>query len=165
VIVLAGDVGGTNARLAIVELNGRSAHIARERRYSSRDYPGLTPIVHRFCEEAATSHPSRACFGVACAVVGGECRAPNLPWTINARKLATDIGIPSTALINDFVAVGYGIELLSPSDLETIQAGIPTPQDVRDSLAHSGARDHEPQRGCAGRSGRGRSGKSVKSEK
>jgi glucokinase len=127
VIVLAGDVGGTNARLAIVELNGRSAHIARERRYSSRDYSGLTPIIHRFCEEA-TSHPSRACFGVACAVVGGECRAPNLPWTINARKLAADIGIPSTALINDFVAVGYGIELLSPSDLETIQEGIPTPQ-------------------------------------
>jgi glucokinase len=126
VIVLAGDVGGTNARLAIVELNGGSAHIARQSRYPSRDYPGLTPIVHRFCEEVAT-HPDRACFGIACPVVLGDCSAPNLPWSINARKLAADIGIPHTALINDFVAVGYGIELLGPSDLVTLQKGSPTP--------------------------------------
>ena len=50
-IVLGGDVGGTNARLAVVELDGRTARIARERKYRSRDYPGLAPIVRRFCEE------------------------------------------------------------------------------------------------------------------
>ncbi len=125
-IVLAGDVGGTNARLAIVELNGPSARIAREGRYPSRDYPGLTPIVRRFLEEVA-SRPDRACFGVACPLVGDDCTAPNLPWTINARKLAAEIGIPRTSIINDFVGVGYGIELLSPTDLATLQEGSPTP--------------------------------------
>src|SRR4029077_5413347 len=45
VIVLAGDVGGTNARLATVELNGGTARIAQQSRYPSGDYPGLTPIV------------------------------------------------------------------------------------------------------------------------
>jgi glucokinase len=127
VIVLAGDVGGTNARLALVELDGRSARIARESRYPSRDYAGLTPIVRHFCEEVA-SRPDRACFGIACPVVGDDCIAPNLPWTINARTLANEIGIPRTAIINDFVAVGYGIELLGPSDLVTLQEGSPRPQ-------------------------------------
>jgi glucokinase len=126
VIVLAGDVGGTNARLAMVELNGRSARITRESRYPSRDYPGLTPIVDRFCQDAAT-RPDRACFGIACLVVGDDCTAPNLPWTINARTLRAEIGIPRTTIINDFVAVGYGIELLGPPDLVTLQEGIPTP--------------------------------------
>lgn len=125
-MVLAGDVGGTNARLAIVELNGRAARITREGRYASRDYPGLTPIVDRFCEEV-TARPNRACFGIACPVVGDDCTAPNLPWTINGRKLAAEIGIPRTRIINDFVAVGFGIELLGESDLATLQEGSPTP--------------------------------------
>jgi glucokinase len=127
VIVLAGDVGGTNARIAIVEMDRRTARIVRERRYPSRDYPGLAPIVRRFCEEEAT-RPDRACFGIACPLVGDDCTAPNLPWTINGRALAAEIGISRTRIINDFVAVGYGIELLGPSDLVTLQEGRPEPQ-------------------------------------
>jgi glucokinase len=127
VIVLGGDVGGTNARIALVELDGRAARIARERKYPSREYPGLAPIVRHFCEEVAT-RPDRACFGIACPVVGDDCTAPNLPWTTNARRLAADIEIPRTSIINDFVAVGYGIESLGPSDLATLQEGKPVPQ-------------------------------------
>ena len=126
-IVLAGDVGGTNARLALVELEGRGARIVREHRYLSRDYPGLTPIVRRFCEETGT-RPDRACLGVACPVAGDECTAPNLPWTINVRTLAAEIGIPRTTIINDFTAVGYGVEMLGPTDLVTLQEGSPVPQ-------------------------------------
>ena len=126
-IVLAGDVGGTNARLAVVELDGRSARIARERKYPSRDYPGLAPIVRQFCKEEGT-RPDRACFGIACPVVGDDCTAPNLPWTINARQLAADIEIPRITIINDFVAVGYGIESLGASDLATLQDGKPEHQ-------------------------------------
>jgi glucokinase len=124
-MVLAGDVGGTNARLALVELNGAGARIERESKYRSGDYPGLSPIVRRFREEVPIS-PDRACFGIACPVVGDDCTAPNLPWSINARKLAAEIGIAQTTIINDFVAAGYGIELLGPSDVVTLQEGSPT---------------------------------------
>lgn len=126
-IVLAGDVGGTNARLATVELDGRGARVVRQAKYRSADYPGLGPIVRRFCEETG-SRADRACFGIACPVVGDDCTAPNLPWTINARALAAEIAIPHTTIINDFVAAGYGIELLAPGDLTTLQAGDPTPR-------------------------------------
>lgn len=126
-IVLAGDVGGTNARLATVEIEGRGARIVQPKRYVSHDYPGLAPIVRHFCEETGT-RPDRACFGVACPVVGDDCTAPNLPWTINARALAGDIGIRRTTLINDFVAVGYGIETLVPGDLATLQEGTAGPE-------------------------------------
>ena len=86
-IVLAGDVGGTNARLAFVELEAGSARMVQRETYPSRDYPGLAAIVQRFCAGAG-SLPERACFGIACAVVGDDCSTPNLPWTVNARKLA-----------------------------------------------------------------------------
>jgi glucokinase len=111
-IVLAGDVGGTNARLAIVDVNGRTARIVKQNKYPSREYPGLAPIVRRFCEEVG-GRPDRACFGIACPMVGDDCTAPNLPWTINVKQLAADIEIPRTRIINDFVSVGYGIELLA----------------------------------------------------
>jgi glucokinase len=129
VIVLAGDVGGTNARLAVVDVDGRTARIVKEQKYPSKDYPGLAPIVRRFCEETA-SRPDRACFGIACPVVGADCTAPNLPWTINAKSLAAEIDIPRTTIINDFVAVGFGIELLAPADLATLQEGTAKPQGV-----------------------------------
>jgi glucokinase len=127
VIVLGGDVGGTNARLAVVELDGGTARIVREQKYRSRDYPGLAPIVRRFFEEEG-ARPDRACFGIACPVVGEDCTAPNLPWTINARQLAGEIEIPRSTIINDFVAAGYGIESLGPADLVTLQEGSLQPQ-------------------------------------
>jgi glucokinase len=125
-IVLAGDIGGTNARLATVRVEPGGMTVLDERRYPSEEFPGLGPIVRRFLDEGGT-RPARACFGVACPVVGDDCTAPNLPWTINARSLAAEIGIRRTAIINDFVAVGYGVERLGPADLVTLQPGHPVP--------------------------------------
>ncbi|HEY2825542.1 MAG TPA: glucokinase [Gemmatimonadales bacterium] len=120
-IVLAGDVGGTNARLALVELDGATTHVQREEHYPSHDYPGLGPIVTKFL--AGGAKPGRACFGIAGPVVNGETHVSNLPWVVNAQALGAEVGIAKTALINDFLAVGYGIERLAPGDLVTLQQG------------------------------------------
>ena len=128
--VLAGDIGGTNARLAIVDAGADGMRIVRERRYGTPGEPGLAPIVRRFLGDGAGSGgapPERACFGIAGPVVDGECHTPNLPWKVSARALATDLGIPRTLLINDFRAAGYGLPHLGPADLVTLQAGTADP--------------------------------------
>jgi len=122
--VLAGDIGGTNARLALVDVGGAATRIVEERRYPSRSAPGLGPIVRRFLDEVRSA-PERACFGIAGPVVAGECRTPNLPWVVSAAALAGEIRIPGTTVINDFEALGYGVGLLGPSDLVTLQPGAP----------------------------------------
>src|SRR5256714_7858378 len=43
--VLAGDVGGTNARLALVDGVGGRATLQEQRTYRSQAYSGLAPIV------------------------------------------------------------------------------------------------------------------------
>ncbi len=121
--VLAGDIGGTNARLAIVEVGGAAARIVHEARYPSSVAPGLAALVLRYLEETG-ARPERACFGVACPVVDGDCEAPNLPWRVDARALAAEIGIPRTTIINDFRAVGHGLHSLSPDEVEVLQEGI-----------------------------------------
>ena len=122
--VLAGDIGGTNARLAIVAVDGGRARIEREQRSASQEAPGLAPIVRRFLGEADRSLEG-ACFGVPGRVVDGVWRTPNLPWTINERELAAAIGIFHTSVINDFAAVGHGLALLGPDDIETLHRGEP----------------------------------------
>jgi glucokinase len=124
--VLAGDVGGTNARLAIVDVTDAGVSVVHQRRFGTQGTTGLAPIVLRYLTDVGTT-PEHACFGIACPIVDGDCRTPNLPWTVNAAALATDIGIAHTTIVNDFDAIGYGLARLGPSDLVTLQVGSATP--------------------------------------
>ena len=126
--VLAGDVGGSNARLAIIAVNGSVVRIERQHRFASQDAPSLVSIVQRFMAESGGESPTRACFGVACRVIEGVCRPANLPWTIDERELAAAIGVPETSIINDFDAIGHGLALLGPGDVATLQPGEPIAQ-------------------------------------
>ncbi len=123
-VVLAADVGGTNARVALVDTTGGAMRFLVEKTYPSRDYPGMSEILLRFAKEVGDL-PSRACIAIAGPVIGDECRATNLPWSLSARQIARDIGVLDTHLINDFSAIGHGIPHLTPKDLVTLQAGTP----------------------------------------
>ena len=124
--VLAGDIGGTNARLAIVELGDRPRIVAEQTVPSQeiRDFPAL---IRRFLS-AARPRPERACLGLAGPVSNGQVSGTNLPWTVNERELSDALGIPQVRLINDFEAVGHGIERLAETDFLVLQAGTPDPR-------------------------------------
>lgn len=127
--VLAGDIGGTNARLAIVGVEAGAIEILHRARFPSKDFSGLAPIVQRFLADAPNT-VDRAGFGVACPVIHGDCATANLPWTINASALAREIGIPRTELVNDIQALGHGIHRLGPRETVTLQAGEPEAHGV-----------------------------------
>lgn len=120
--VLVGDIGGTHARMAVVDITRRGIGVVHSRTYPSRGYPALGPIVREFLAEVEGGL-ERACFGVACPVVAGDCETPNLPWTVSASRIAAEIGIPRTRVINDLDAVAYGIARLETRDVVTLQVG------------------------------------------
>src|SRR5688572_13821465 len=120
--VLAGDIGGTSARLAIMDVDADATRVVYKRRFASKDFPGLAPIVEAFLRDVADV-PSHACFGIACPVMNGRCSVTNLSWTIDARALAADIGISHTFVINDFQALGHAVPRLRSADLVTLQTG------------------------------------------
>lgn len=127
--VLAGDVGGTHARLAAVEVNGDSVNVGRYREYESRTFSGLAPIVVDFVSRGAERF-ERASFGVACPVTNGDCVTPNLPWKVSARAIASETGIAATSVINDLHAMAYGVTLMRPADLVPLQEAAPVPHGV-----------------------------------
>jgi glucokinase len=123
VTVLAGDIGGTNARLAQVEIGaGGRLRIIRDAVYGSDEYHDLSPIIVHFLEDLDTP-PARACLAVAGPVIDGHVRATNLPWELDELALAAGTGIGSVRLINDFAAIGYGLEWVAPDDLVTVKNG------------------------------------------
>lgn len=120
-LILAADIGGTNTRLALIEMTGSRARIVERETAPSRTLSALAPRVLQFL--AGKPGPARACFAVAGPVANGTVRTTNLPWTIRTAELARVIGIPDTVLINDFAAVGESLPLLGPGELATLQAG------------------------------------------
>jgi glucokinase len=119
-MILAGDVGGTKAHLALYDfIDGRLEH-ARDERYPAQKYSGLEEIVREFL---AADKVSAACFGVPGPVRDGRLRLTNLPWTLDSRVLAEDLGISHVFLINDLEANGYGIAELTAEQIYTLSEG------------------------------------------
>jgi glucokinase len=125
--LLAGDLGGTKTLLRLVK--SESPDLAEfEQLYHSQGYPGLVSIAQAFLAAAQIQlgtdiEIQSACLAIAGAVIDRSSYLPNLDWHIAADELERELNIPHVELINDFAAVGYGIALLRPADLHTIQVG------------------------------------------
>lgn len=120
--VLAGDIGGTHARLALVDVGEGRPRVLEEREYPSAEFAGLAPIVQRFLADVHRA-PERAAFGVAGPVVDGAVATPNLPWALDERRLAATIGVRSVRLLNDLDAIARGVFHLGAADVFTLQEG------------------------------------------
>jgi glucokinase len=115
-MILAGDIGGTNARLAYFQPQNGDLRLISERVYPSREYSELGEIVSKFLADSA-NRPEVACFGIAGPVRNGRVETSNLPWIIEQARLAKQIQLPATLLINDLEANAWGIGALGPHDL------------------------------------------------
>jgi glucokinase len=115
-MILAGDIGGTNARLALFDVRNGQFNLITVTIFPSRNYSGLDEIVSEFVQTSGI-HPSQACFGVAGPVTNGQVETSNLPWKIQSRRLADELKINNALLINDLEATGWGVGALSADDL------------------------------------------------
>jgi len=121
-MILAGDIGGTNSRLAAFETEGSRLQCVVEKVYPSKEHNGLPEIVADFVKTEGIPAQS-ACFGVAGPVRGGRSKISNLPWVIDSHELATQLRLRTVGLINDLEALAYGLEMLESKDLVTISEG------------------------------------------
>jgi len=114
-MILAGDIGGTNTRIAFVEEESGRLRLVVEKIYPSREHESLDQIVALFLQEHGVAVKA-ACFGIAGPVQHGKVAASNLPWIVDAAKLARQIGIKTVWLINDLQAHASGIDDLVSED-------------------------------------------------
>jgi glucokinase len=121
-MILAGDIGGTNARLGLFEASGTQLQVIATATYPSRAYASLDAIVERFMAGQPTA-PKRACFAIAGPVSEGRAVATNLAWTVERRRLGAVVGVKDVHLINDLEAIAHGLRELDDDDVAMLHAG------------------------------------------
>ncbi|MGQ4005643.1 glucokinase [Francisellaceae bacterium CB300] len=125
--ILSGDIGGTNTRLEVSFIeNGKTESVAI-RKYKGANFNCLTDVIATFLKETdLVGKIDSACLAVAGFVSNGEVEVTNLPWMVSEQYLSEGLGITKdkVKVINDFEAIGYGIESLDDKkDIVTIQKG------------------------------------------
>jgi len=115
---LVGDVGGTNARFALVDTEGRirNLHVFEARQYSS-----LTDIIADYLKRTVGSRrPPRAVIAVAGPVLDGEIEFTNLDWVVSEGDLLATFEFEAVKLINDFAGQALACPLLTDDELRPL---------------------------------------------
>jgi glucokinase len=130
-MILAGDIGGTNSRLAVFD---EQLQKVQEQVYKNAARPSLQGIIAEFL---GTSNYAidRACFAVAGPVAQGQVTMINLSWHLEEKALAQELKIPRVTLINDLRGHAEGIEVLKPDQIITVFAGQPVAGGARAVIA------------------------------
>jgi glucokinase len=115
---LVGDIGGTHARLALVDEEG---HIRHPVTYEERNYPSLTEVIATYLETTlGRKRPGRAVLAVAGPVVDGEIQFTNNSWRASEGELFVAFEFESVRLINDVAAQALAAPLLPADTLRRI---------------------------------------------
>jgi glucokinase len=127
-VILAGDIGGTKASLALFERTGNGAIGPRREPevFRAADFESPEALL----DEYRRRHPAPvecASFGVAGPPVRGRVIGTNLAWPMDASTIGKRLGAP-VFFLNDLEASGYGIPALAPEDLVPIQRATPDPE-------------------------------------
>jgi len=126
-MLIAGDIGATNTRIAFYSADGGARQPIVERDFNSGDYAELEEVIRAFLTAEGLT-VTAACFDVAGPVIGGRVRLTNLPWVIDETRLAHELGIQSVTLLNDLKAIAYAVPWLREQELYPVCPGRPTPQ-------------------------------------
>jgi len=121
-MLIAGDIGGTKTRLALVSPEAGPRQFVAEQEFHSADFNGLQPVVEAFLAKTGV-RPTSACFDVAGPVIDGQARMTNLAWDLNEAELCRGLGLARVTLLNDLNAVAHAIPHLKPEQLVDINPG------------------------------------------
>lgn len=124
---LVADIGGTNARFAIADTETRE--LLEVRHYGVNDFPAFPAALQQFLVDVSARSerqgPMGACLAVASPIDGNVLKLTNNQWTVDRGEISSLLGNAEVELINDFVAVGYGIVNLKPADWRQVGGADP----------------------------------------
>lgn len=119
--VLVADIGGTNARFALVrDANSPAIHSAQT---ATADHPNISDAIRKSLAVSGLEAPKTAIIAVAGPVTGDAIPLTNADWVIEPRKMIADLGLQTVIVVNDFEAQALALPGLSGADIEQIGGG------------------------------------------
>ncbi len=103
--LLCADIGGTNARVAIIEdLLVRQINV-----YPTREIEDAADLLKRFSEDTGTPLPEYAALAAAGIVEKNRVKGTNISWDIDCDRIRSELAIKRCLMLNDFEAAAWGL--------------------------------------------------------
>ena len=120
---LLGDIGGTNARFALV--HGDQQPITHEVTLPTGQYPDLAAAAQAYLRQVGQPAVSHACIAIANPIDGDVLKMTNNHWQFSIEATRQALGLSSLLMLNDWEAMAMAAPALNGNDLEQIGPGEP----------------------------------------
>jgi len=118
---LVADIGGTNARFALVAEGGTD--LIEPRSLPVAGYASLVDAAQAYLAQAALGEPVRAAISVALPVTGEVLNMTNHSWSFNVGETRAALGLDYLKLLNDYTALALALPVLSADQCLKVGAG------------------------------------------
>ncbi len=125
---LIADIGGTNARFALLQGEQRHDEIV----LACADYPDIVTAIEHYLKQVGASEspqrPREGSFAIAGPVTGDVIRMTNHVWQFSAAQTRQKLRFDRLIFMNDFTALAMAVRHLPASQLEAVGGGRPMPK-------------------------------------
>ncbi len=112
---LVGDIGGTNARFALLDNEG--APVGAQT-YPTANYPGIESAIGQFLGDNAVDRVNSASIAVATPVSSDSISfTNNKRWSFSIKAVKNALGLERLHVLNDFTALALSVPHLSHESL------------------------------------------------
>jgi glucokinase len=122
VMRLVADVGGTNARFAMVR--GERGALQARLALPTGDYPDLASAVEEYLRRSGGERPIEAAVAIATPLAGDQIQMTNGRWSFSIEQTRQRLGMNRLVLLNDFAALARALPILPPAGMEQIGSGV-----------------------------------------
>jgi len=123
---LVADIGGTNARFALVPAG--TTITQHEHSLRCRDFAGPAEAVRHYLSMVGDPQIRVAAFDVATAVTEDLIQLTNGPWSFSISGTREALGLEALHVINDFTALALAVPILGESEIRKVGRGMPVPE-------------------------------------
>lgn len=120
---LLGDIGGTNARFALVHADQQT--ITHELTLPTGQYPDLASAAQAYLQQVGQAQVQQACIAIANPIDGDVLKMTNNHWQFSIEATRQALGLDSLLMLNDWEAMAMAAPALQGRDLEQIGPGEP----------------------------------------
>lgn len=127
-VILGCDIGGTNTKIGVFRIKNKSPKLISQFDFKTMELKDLSSAINQvllFAEKNYKIKITSACIAIA-GIVSYEknnARMTNADWVIRKEEVIKKTKLKKILLINDFEAVGYGVNALQKKDIKTVKRG------------------------------------------
>lgn len=118
---LVADIGGTNARFALVA--GSEPRPIEPRNLRCADYPTIVDATRTYLEQVGLGEPYQAAMSIASPVTGDELNMTNHSWSFSVRQTREDLGLRRLKVLNDYTALALALPFLKEDQYLKVGSG------------------------------------------